>query len=100
MMEHAFAEESAAEADAVQPAGEIVAIPGLDAVAMADLVQPGIEIADAAVDPGVVAAGMRCRAAVDYRLERGVDGDAKGIRPHRACEARMNAKAVERKQPA
>src|SRR4051812_23508198 len=57
MMKHALAEEGAAEADAVEPAGEILAVPRLDAMAMPDLMQPRIEIANAAVDPGVVAAG-------------------------------------------
>src|SRR3954462_6677201 len=57
IMKHALAEEGAAETDAVEPAGEIIAVPRLDAVTMPDLMQSGIEIADAAVDPGIVAAG-------------------------------------------
>ena len=97
MMKHALAEEGAAEADAVEPAGQIVAVPDLDAVAMPDLMQPGVEIADAAVDPGVVAAGVGCCAAVDHGLERGIDGDAENIRPHRARQPRTDAEAVERK---
>src|SRR5882757_1045779 len=100
VMKHALAEEGAAEADAVEPAGQIIAVPDLDTVAMPDLMQGGIEVADAAVDPGVVAAGSGRRAAVDHGLEGGVDGDAEDIRPHRAGQPRTDAKAVERYKPA
>src|SRR3954447_25581358 len=99
-MEHALAEERAAEIHAIKPASEIVAVPGFHAVAMPDVVQAGVEIADAAVDPGVAAAGMRRGAAVDHRLERGISGDAKRIRPHRAGEARGDTKTVERNDAA
>src|ERR1700730_967551 len=92
VMKHALAEEGATEADAIEPAGEIVAVPRLDAVAMPDLMQAGVEVADAAVDPGVVAAGRGRRAAVDHGLEGGVDGDAENIRPHGARQPRTNAK--------
>ena len=60
------------EADAIKPADEIAVLPDLDAVAMAELVQPEIEIADALVDPGVVAACLRRRAACDHGLEGGI----------------------------
>ena len=66
-VKHALAEEGAAEADAIEPADEVVALPDLDAVAMAELVQPEIEVADALVDPGVVAACLRRGAAVRSR---------------------------------
>src|SRR5882724_8069711 len=46
-MEHAFAEEGAAEADAVEPADQIVILPDLDAVGVSDPVQADIKIADA-----------------------------------------------------
>ena len=95
-MKHALAEERAAEADAVQAADQIVILPDLDAVAMPELVQPDIEIADALVDPGVVAAGLRRGTAGDHRLEGGVDGDGEGVGAHRARQARGDAKAVER----
>ena len=64
------------EADAVEPADQIAVLPDLDAVAMPELVQPDIEVADAPVDPGVVAARLRRGAAGDHRLEGGIDGDA------------------------
>jgi hypothetical protein len=95
-VEHALSEEGPTEADAVESADEIIALPGLDAVAMAELVKAAIEIADAFVDPGVLAPFLQRRAARDRRLERGVDGDAKGVRAHRARKPRGDAKSVER----
>ena len=65
-MEHALAEEGAPEADAIQPADQIAVLPDLDAVAVAELVQSDIEIADAPVDPGVLAACLRRGAAGDH----------------------------------
>src|ERR1700730_15980987 len=62
-MKHALAEKGAAEADAIEPAGQIVVLPDLDAVAMSEFMQADIKIADALVDPGVVAAGLRRGAA-------------------------------------
>src|SRR6476619_1221537 len=71
-VEHAFAEESAPQAHAIEAADEIIALPGLDAVAMAELVQAAIEVADALVDPGVLAPDLWRGAAGDRRLEGGV----------------------------
>src|SRR5206468_6059498 len=79
-VEHALAEERPPKAHPVEAADEFVALPGFDAVAMPELVQPAIEVADALVDPGVLASGLRRGAARDRRLERGIDGDAKRIR--------------------
>ena len=56
--EHALAEEGAAQADAIEPADEVAVLPDLDAVAVAEFVQPDIEIADALVDPGVITARL------------------------------------------
>src|SRR5438477_113258 len=67
-----------------------------DAVAMAERMEPVIEVADALVDPGVLAAGRRRGAARHHGLEGLVDGDGEGIRAHGAREARGDAKAVER----
>ena len=99
-MEHALAEEGAAEADAIEAADEVAVLPDLDAVAVPELVQPDIEIADALVDPGVVAAWLRRRAAGDDGLEGGIDGDAEGIRAHGAGQPRGDAEAVERNHAA
>src|SRR6476469_7146335 len=68
-VKHALAEEGAPQAHAVEAADEVVALPGLDAVAMAELVEPAIEVADALVDPGVLAPGLGCGAAGDRGLE-------------------------------
>ena len=43
-VEHALAEEGAAEADAVEPADQRVAVVDLDRVAMADVEQVAIEL--------------------------------------------------------
>ncbi len=95
-MKHALAEEGAAEADAVEPADEVVIVPDLHAMGMSEFVQPDVEIADALVDPGVLAARLRCGAAGDDSFESGVDGDGEGVGAHRARQARGDAKAIER----
>src|SRR6201999_3596117 len=89
-------EEGAAETDAVKSAGEIAVLPDLDAVAMAERMQPAIELADALVDPGVLATLLRRGAAGDHGLEGGIDGDGEGIGAHRARKPRGDAKAFER----
>ena len=94
-MEHALAEEGPPQADTIEAADEIAVLPDLDAVAVPELVEPDIEIADALVDPGVVAARLRRRAARDDRLEGGVDGHAEGIGAHGAGQPRGDAEAVE-----
>ena len=99
-MEHALAEEGPSQADAVEAACEVAVLPDLDAVAVPELVEPEIEIADTLVDPGVVAAGLRRRAARDDRLEGGIDGHAEGVRAHGAGQPRGDAEAVKRDQAA
>src|SRR6201999_4155388 len=95
-VEHALAEKGAAKVYAVQSAGEIPILPDLDAVAVTERMQPGIEVANAPVDPGILAAcGGRCAAGHDG-LERRVDGDRETIRAHRAGQTRGNAEVVER----
>src|ERR1700755_1189737 len=74
-VEHALAEESPPQTHAVKTADEIAVLPGLDAMAVAEPVQAGIEIANALVDPGVLAALGRRGTAVHHGLERLVDGD-------------------------
>ena len=95
-VEHALAEERAAEVDAVKPADQGIVLPHLHAVAMAEAGEPGIEGADAAVDPGVVAAGFRLGAAVDHLAERLVDGDRETVRAHGAGQPGGDFQAVER----
>src|SRR3569623_3153127 len=94
-VEHALAEERAPERYAIKPTCEVVAVPRLDAVAMADLVQCAVELADAMVDPCVFAPGLGCRALADDALESRVDRDAVAIRAHGAREAGGDVAAVE-----
>ena len=68
-VEHAFAEEGAAERDAVKPAHQRVAVIDLDGMAMTVLEQTAIDLADAVVDPGAGAVGFSLGAAVDHRVE-------------------------------
>src|SRR5205085_7082761 len=56
VVEHALAEEGAAEAHAVQAAGQLAGLPGLDAVGEAELVQPAIGPDQLIGDPGAIAA--------------------------------------------
>src|SRR5258708_34799862 len=99
-MKHALAEEGAPEADAIEPADQVAVPPHLDAVAVTDVVQAGVEVADAFIDPGIVAVGLRRRTAVDYRLEGGVDAHGKNVGAHRAREPRRNPKALQRNEAA
>src|SRR5436305_309399 len=62
-VEHALAEESAAERHAVEPADQIVAVIDLDAVTMVAFVKLAVEDADARVDPGARTSGARVGAA-------------------------------------
>src|SRR3982074_3051099 len=64
-VKHTLAEEGAAQADAVEPADKIVILPDLDTVSVSEFVEPDIEIANALVDPGIVAARLR-RGAPGY----------------------------------
>src|ERR1700678_2576859 len=95
-MKHAFAEECPAEIDAVETADQIVVLPDFDAVGVSKRMQPNIEIAYPLIDPGVVTAGLRCRAAGDDGLEGPIDRDRKGIGTHSTGEARGDTKSVER----
>ncbi len=74
-MEHALAEESAAERDTVKSSHQIVVEINLDAVAMPALIQLAIERADALVDPGARPSRLRLCAAVDHPVEIAVDGN-------------------------
>lgn len=86
-VKHAFAEERTAKTDAIEPADQLIAAPGFDAVAMTDLMQRRVEIADTAIDPCVVAAWLRCGASGDGLLESSIDCDAEGVRPNGSRQA-------------
>src|SRR5215467_15854060 len=99
-VEHALAEEGAAQAHAVESADQRVAVIDLDRVAMADTVQAEIEIADAPVDPGAGAAGLRLGAAVDHRGEVAVADDGETVRAYRARKPARHVEPVEWNDPA
>ena len=99
-VEHALAEERAAEADAVEPAGQLAVLVGLDAVAMADVVELLVERADARVDPGARPAGLRLGAAVEHAVEVAVDRDAEAVRADGAGEPRRDVEGVQRNDAA
>ncbi len=100
-MEHALAEERRAEAHAVEAADQRVAVIDLDGVAMPDVEQPAIELADRRVDPGARALRAGLRAAVDHGFEVAVahDLDSDVLRTVRASR-RRHMEAVERNDAA
>src|SRR2546429_7863547 len=51
--EHALAKERRAERDAIEAADQLALVPAFDAVRRAALEQPGIELQDLVIDPGV-----------------------------------------------
>src|SRR5581483_6745285 len=76
------------------------ALPGLDAVAVAEPMQRGIEVADAAVDPGVLTAHARRSAAVDHLRKGAVDGHDETVGAYGAREPRADVKTLERNDAA
>src|SRR5438067_9544179 len=68
-MEHALAKERAPERDAVESSDQLIALISLEAVTMAALVEFSVEHADAGVDPGARAAGLRVGAAGHHGLK-------------------------------
>ena len=74
-VEHALAEKSAPQADAVEAADQFIAVVDLDRVAVAAFVELAVEVADASIDPGAGAAGHRLRAAVEHSIEIAIDDD-------------------------
>src|SRR5262249_56777359 len=95
-VEHALAEEGAAEAHAVEPADQRSAVVDLDGMAVPDAVETEIEIADALVDPGAGAAGRRRGTAVDHPVEVAVAYDREALAAHRAGEPARHPETVER----
>jgi hypothetical protein len=74
--EHALAEKSRAEGNAVDAADKPALLPCLDAMGVALRVQRGIERDDFVVDPGI---GPRVGAAAHHAFKRAVESD--GVRP-------------------
>src|SRR5690606_34945738 len=75
--EHRFAEEGAAERDAVETAGERAVLPGLDRMRVTEAVQLDVSVPHLGRDPGAVLERRpaRCRARVDHRLEGRIERD-------------------------
>jgi len=63
---HALAEERAAEADAVEAAGQSALAPALHGVRMTRRVQRGVEPNDLVIDPAIVSSVCRFRAGAHH----------------------------------
>src|SRR6185503_3119221 len=68
----------------------------LDAMAMPDVVELPIQRADALVDPGSGAAGLRLGAAIEHPFEVAVDRDLEALRTHGAGEPRRDVEGFQR----
>src|SRR5262249_6252701 len=68
-VEHALSEEGASKPHAVESADQSTVLPDFAAVSVAERMQSAIEVADALVDPGVLAPGLGCGAACNDRVE-------------------------------
>src|SRR5437588_317432 len=99
-VEHALAEERAAERNAVEPADEVLSLIDLEAVAMAPFVELAIKHADAPVDPCARATGAGLRASLEHRVEIAVDRDGELVGAHRAGKPARHVEAVERNDAA
>src|SRR5262249_6795389 len=77
-----------------------LAVVGLDAMAMADVMQFAIKRADARIDPGPRASGPRFGATSKHRIEIMIDADREHVRPHRARKPCWHVKSLERNDPA
>src|SRR5579859_5354379 len=67
--EHAFAEEGAAETEAIEPADQLAVLPALDAMGEAGMMQIGEQADDFGIDPGFRAARRRFGAKLEHLVE-------------------------------
>src|SRR5487761_1435826 len=98
--EHAFAEEGAAQCDAVQATDESSLTPTFDAVREALAVEGGVERDDLSVDPGFLALLCRYGAVPDGGAKVGIASDFEPPGPYRPCKALGKVKPVERQHAA
>ena len=75
-VEHAFAEECAAEAHAIEAADQLAVLPGFDAVGESDFMQMGLGVDDFFADPRIGAdvsaiAHDRCKSSVVSHVKNG-----------------------------
>src|SRR6266851_3861629 len=95
-MKHAVPEEGAADTDAIESTHQFGPVIDLDGMAVTDPIEPAIEIADAPVDPGARAPGLRFRAAVDHGLEVAIGRHREALGAYRAGEPGGHVEPVER----
>ena len=91
MMKHRFAEERAADRNAVKTAGEFAILPGLDTMRVPEFVQPRVALDDLVVDPGLGA----LRAFAHDFSERNVHADLEDFFPRDALEGMRNVEFLE-----
>src|SRR5262245_12125937 len=91
-VEHAFAEEGAAEVYSVESTHEGIPVIDLDGVAVSDVVELAIKLADAPVDPCPRTARRRFRAAIDDGLKIAVANNGERLCADGAGESRRNVK--------
>jgi len=98
--DHRFAEERPAQRKAVEPADELIAVPHLDRMGVALMVQRDEGGFDLAVDPRFLAVRRRFGAQRDDSFERGVGGHAETIAHQRPAQRMRQAEPVERQDSA
>lgn len=93
--EHRLAEEGAPKADAVEPADQAFAVPGLDRMRVTQPVQLDVGAADRRHDPGaaLAAAGQLC-AVGDHGLEGAIGGHDPVATAQLAAEAARQVQGV------
>src|SRR5512132_978244 len=85
---------------AVKASDQLAAVPDFDRMAMPHGEQLGIEVADAAIDPGAAPPGPRCGAAVDHGVKIVVDFDLEAAPLDGAGKPSRYMHAVERQDAA
>ena len=99
--DHAFAEERAAERQAVEPADQLVAVPAFDRMREARARGASMKtLLDRAVDPGVGPVVGAFGAQRDDVVEGAVGGDAEAVGGDRLAERARQVEAVERQDRA
>ncbi len=94
--EHALAEKRAAKAHAVKPAHQPVAVIRLDRMAVPNVVEAAIELADAHIDPGARSPRGGRGAAVDHAVEITIRNNGVALGFHQARKPRRDMETVER----
>ncbi|ENN85990.1 hypothetical protein RHSP_16060 [Rhizobium freirei PRF 81] len=94
--EHALAEERRTERDAVKPADQSVALPCLDGMRMADMVQGEIKRTDRLVDPGARPTACLLGAGRDHALEIRIEANVEGILADLLSEALGYVERIQR----